>query len=176
MIEVIMFKKCIFSQIFDFDKYFRVIDEEAIKEATWGSGVYKEKAVLLWDLENISYHYFEKVKKLLRFAPERSFIVTTHAIQASKLISMQREGFEILTAHKTDSDTKIKSVYNILKDYNEFVFISSDSDFIDIAKKVLSQDKKLTWIMQDVNKKRIIMKMDISDKNLKLITLSRFEL
>ena len=161
---------------FHFENYFKVVDEEVIKETTWGSGNYKERTVLLWDLENISYRYFEKVKKLLRFAPERSFIVTTQAIEASKLISMQKDGFEILRAHKTDSDTKIKNVYNILKDYDAFVFISSDSDFIDIGKKVLSQGKKLIWVIQDANKKRIMMKMEISHKKLKLITLSRFEL
>ena len=95
---------------FHFENYFKIIDKEVIKETTWGSGNFQERTVLLWDLENISYRYFEKVKKLLRFAPERSFIVTTQAIEASKLISMQREGFEILRAHKKDSDTKIKNV------------------------------------------------------------------
>jgi len=89
---------------------------------------------------------------------------------------MQRNGFEVLVSHKTDSDTKIKNVYKILKDYDEFVFVTSDSDFTDIGKKILSQGKKLTWVMQDANKKRIAMKMNITDKNLKLITLSKFEL
>ncbi|MDQ1268528.1 MAG: hypothetical protein QG560_1171 [Campylobacterota bacterium] len=163
-------------KIFDFDKYFRVVDEDTIKEVTWGSGVYKDKSVLLWDLENITYNYFTKVKQLLRFAPERSFIITTQEIKASKLKSMQIDGFEVLTAHKTDSDAKIKNIYKILKGYDEFVLISSDSDFVDIGKKILTDGKKLTWIMSDVNKKRIIMKMDISHKNLKFITLSRFEL
>lgn len=162
--------------VFDIDRYFRVINEEVIKDATWGSGVYKAKTVLLWDLENIPYSNFAQVKKALKFAPERSFIITKQNIKNSKFASMQREGFEVLVAHKNDSDTKIKQVYNILKEYEEFVFISSDSDFVDITKKILSQRKKLTWIMQDANKKRILMKINLSDKNLKLLTLSRFEL
>lgn len=166
----------LFCGIFNFDRYFRVIDEAVIQETTWQSGVYKTRAVLLWDLENIPYSYFPKVKLSLKFAPERSFIITTNPIKNSKLVSMQKNGFEVLVAHKTDSDTKIKKVYKILKDYDEFVFVTSDSDFTDIGKKILSQGKKLTWIMQDANKKRITMKINITDKNLKLITLSKFEL
>lgn len=127
-------------------------------------------------MENIPYSHLPKIKKALKFAPERSFIITTNPIKHSKLISMQKNGFEVLVAHKSDSDTKIKSVYRILNEYDEFIFVSSDSDFVDIAKKILSERKKLTWIMQDANKKRIAMKMNLCDKNLKLITLSRFEL
>lgn len=166
----------LFCGIFNFDRYFRVVDEAAIKEATWQSGVYKERTVLLWDLENIPYSYFDKIKDSLKFAPERSFIITTNPIKHSKLISMHKNGFEVLVAHKSDSDTKIKSVYRVLKEYEEFIFVSSDGDFADIGKKILSQGKKLTWIMQDANKKRIIMKMNITDKNLKIMTLSSFEL
>lgn len=166
----------LFCGIFNFDRYFRVVDEAVIKDVTWHSGIYKEKTVLLWDLENIAYSSFAKIKKALKFAPERSFIITTNPIKHSKLISMQKNGFEVLVAHKSDSDAKIKSVYRILKEYEEFIFVSSDSDFTDIAKKILSNGKKLTWIMQDANKKRIVMKMNITDKNLKIITLSKFEL
>jgi hypothetical protein len=161
---------------FCFENYFQAVDEDVIKEVTWGSGNYREKAVLLWDLENIPYSHLPKVKQSLKFAPERSFIISTQTINPSKLKSMHREGFEVLRAHKSDSDTKIKSVYRILKEYDEFIFISSDSDFVDIGKKILSECKKLTWIMQDANKKRIAMKMNLCDKNLKLITLSKFEL
>ncbi len=161
---------------FHFESCFKRVDEAVIKEVTWQSGIFKEKSVLLWDLENIPYSYFSKLKLSLKFAPERSFIITTNPIKHSKLISMQRNGFEVLVSHKTDSDTKIKNVYKILKDYDEFVFVTSDSDFTDIGKKILSQGKKLTWVMQDANKKRIAMKMNITDKNLKLITLSKFEL
>ncbi len=161
---------------FCFENYFQTVDEDVIKEVTWGSGNYREKAVLLWDLENIPYSHLPQVKQSLKFAPERSFIITTNPIKHSKLISMQKNGFEVLVAHKSDSDAKIKSVYRILKEYDEFIFISSDSDFVDIGKKILSERKKLIWIMQDANKKRIAMKMNLCDKNLKLITLSRFEL
>ncbi|MCK9454744.1 hypothetical protein [Sulfurimonas sp.] len=161
---------------FCFESYFQAVDEDVIKEVTWGSGNYREKAVLLWDLENIPYSHLPQVKQSLKFAPERSFIITTNPIKHSKLISMQKNGFEVLVAHKSDSDAKIKSVYRILKEYDEFIFISSDSDFVDIGKKILFERKKLTWIMQDANKKRIAMKMNLCDKNLKLITLSRFEL
>lgn len=161
---------------FNIDGYFKVVDEDVVKETTWQSGVYKERTVLLWDLENIPYSNFDKIKNSLKFAPERSFIITTNPIKHSKLISMHKNGFEVLVAHKSDSDTKIKKVYKILKEYNEFVFITSDGDFADIGKKILFQGKKLTWIMQDANKKRIVMKMNITDKNLKIMTLSSFEL
>lgn len=161
---------------FCFENYFQIVNGDVIQKITWGSGNYREKAVLLWDLENIPYSHLPKVKQSLKFAPERSFIISTQTINLSKLKSMNREGFEVLRAHKSDSDSKIKSVYRILKEYDEFIFISSDSDFVDIGKKILSERKKLTWIMQDANKKRIAMKMNQCDKNLKLITLSRFEL
>lgn len=117
---------------FCFENYFQAVDEDVIKEVTWGSGNYREKALLLWDLENIPYSHLPKVKQSLKFAPERSFIISTQTINPSKLKSMHREGFEVLWAHKSDSDTKIKSVYRILKEYDEFIFISSDSDFVDI--------------------------------------------
>lgn len=161
---------------FSLENYFKIVDEDVIKEVTWQSGIYKERTVLLWDLENIAYSSFSQIKKALKFAPERSFIITTNPIKNSKLISMHKNGFEVLMAHKTDSDTKIKKVYEILKDYDAFVFITSDSDFVDIGKKILAQGKKLIWIMQDANKKRIAMKINLSDKNLRIITLSKFEL
>lgn len=151
---------------------YKLINQHIVNNITWDTGVLKDKSVLLWDLENIAYGRFNMIKKYLRFATEKAFIVTTHVIGKKKLKSMSNRGFELLNKHKTDSDTKIKNIYKILKDYDEFVFISSDSDFVDIGKSILAQKKKLTWIVSESSKKRIIMKMNIADKNLRIIVIN----
>lgn len=160
------------TNLLNLNTLYKQVDKNILDNITWGTGVLKDRSVLLWDLENISYKRFHKIKKHLRFATERAFIVTMQEIGTKKLKSMHKHGFEILTKHKTDSDTKIKNIYKILKDYDEFVFISSDSDFVDIGMKVLTQKKKLTWIVSDCSKKRIIMKMNLADENLRIVTIS----
>lgn len=161
---------------FNINGYFKVVDEDVVKDTIWQSGVYKERILLLWDLENIPYSYFSKIKNSLEFAPERLFVITSNSIKYSNLISIKKDGFEVLVAHKIDSEIKIKKVYKLLKEYSEFVFITSDSDFTDLGKKILSEGKKLTWVMQDANKKHIVMKMNIADKNLRFMTLGNLEL
>lgn len=161
---------------FNIDGYFKVVDEDIVKNTTWQSGVYKERILLLLDLENIPYSYFPKIKSSLKFAHECLFVITYIPIKYSNLISIKKDGFEVLVAHKIDSDIKIKKIYKLLKEYNEFVFITSDSDLTDIGKKILSEGKKLTWVMQDANKKHIVMKMNIADENLRFMTLGNLEL
>ena len=154
------------------DKLFKKVDRNTVTQITWGTGVLKDNSILLWDLENIPYKRFEKIKNHLRFATEKAYIITKLKINEKNYKAMKRSGFEVLDKHKTDSDTKIKNIYKILKDYDEFVFISSDSDFVDIGKKILSQKKKLTWIVSEDSKKRVMMKMNIADKNLRLVAIS----
>lgn len=160
-------------RIFDFHRYFLHVNEPIIQRLTWGYGTLKPRTLLLWDLENIPFGYFHQIRQKLRFAPERAFMITKQNLSAKSIQKMERNGFEIFSQHSSDSDTKIKNIYKILSGYEEFIFVTSDTDFVGIAKKVLAQKKPLTWVMRDRQKKGIVMKMNIANPLFKIITVHR---
>jgi phage pi2 protein 07 len=160
-------------KIFRFERYFFHVNQKVIDRLTWGRGSLRPKTLLLWDLENVPFAYFEAIKKKLAFAPEKAFIITKQNLSEKTVRFMEQNGFEIFTKHKTDSDTKIKNIYKILNLYEEFVIVSSDSDFIPMGKQILAQRKKLTWIMRDIHKKRVLMKINLTSPTLRLVTLTK---
>lgn len=100
-------------------------------------------------------------------------MITKQNLSAKSIQKMERNGFEIFSQHSSDSDTKIKNIYKILSGYEEFIFVTSDTDFVGIAKKVLAQKKPLIWVMRDRQKKGIVMKMNIANPLFKIITVHR---
>lgn len=160
-------------KLFDFEHYFLHVNAEVVNRLTWGKGKLKPNTLLLWDLENIPFAYFELIKTKLSFAPQKAFIITKHNLSQQSIEHMQNNGFEVFNKHKTDSDTKIKQIYKMLNLYEEFVIVSSDADFISMGKSIIKQNKPLTWIMRDIHKKRVIMKINLTAPKLKLITLSK---
>ncbi|MGE4511736.1 MAG: NYN domain-containing protein [Sulfurimonadaceae bacterium] len=159
--------------IFRFERRFFHVNKKVIDRLTWGRGSLKPKTLLLWDLENVPFAYFGAIKKKLPYAPEKAFIITKQNLRKKTLRFMEQNGFEIFTKHKTDSDTKIKNITAVLNLYEEFVIVSSDADFIPMGKKILAQNKKLTWIMRDIHKKRVLMKINLTSPTLRLVTLSK---
>jgi predicted nuclease of predicted toxin-antitoxin system len=136
----------------------------------WNKKPMLPHSILVWDLENISYKNLKTIKNRVAYSPEKLYIVTKQKLSKRNRLKMEMEGFKILDLHSGISDEKIISVMDVYSMYSNMILISSDSDFVSVAKRYLKKSN-LQWIMNDRNKKRILMKMNITDKNLKITTI-----
>ena len=141
-----------------------------ISKFLWNKKPILSHSILVWDLENISYKNLKTIKNKVTYSPEKLYIVTKQKLSKRNRFKMEMEGFKILDLHKSISDEKIISVMNLYSMYSNMILISSDSDFVSVAKRYL-KNNNLQWIMNDKNKKRILMKMDITEKNLRITTI-----
>jgi len=142
-----------------------------IEDYFWNKKPIKENSILVWDLENIPFSRLNAIKKLVKYTPEKLYVVTRQKLSIKLKKQIEKEQFKILDLHQSISDTKIIKVMKLYGLYSNMVLISSDSDFVESAKKFIKKSH-LQWIMIDSNKKRIIMKMDISHKKLTISTIS----
>ena len=127
----------------------------------------KKRSILIWDLENMPFRDFGRIISKLDYTPEKAHIVSSQKL-GKQLRSKIKKRFFQLHDGLGDSDRKIKQIMNILSLNEEFIIISSDADFINISKELLKQDKKVTFIVHDSKKKRIMMKSKLTDKNLRI--------
>jgi len=125
---------------------------------------------LIWDLENISMKFTNQIFKQLPYTPEHAIVVTKQKLNFKKLKYLMWRLFTIEDTHKTISDDKIKE---LIRKYNpkELILISSDSDFSPTVNSMLKKNKKVYWVFLDKTKSRLLMKTDISNSNLKLISI-----
>ena len=159
-----------FTKLFNLKRYSSLLRPVDVSKLLWNKKPMQEHSILVWDLENISFKNLEVIKSKAAYSPEKLYVVTKQRISAKKRVKIEEEGFKILDLHKNISDQKIIDVMKLYSLYPNMILISSDSDFVNSV-KVYVQKNKLQWIMKDSNKKRILMKMDISNKNLKISTI-----
>jgi len=137
----------------------------------WNMKPIQKNSILLWDFENISFKKLEQIKKLVRYTPEEMYIVTKQPLGTKLIYKTAKEHFKILNAHKTISDDKIIQMIKLFKKRSHMILISSDSDFVKVVEQY-TKANKLHWIIEDKNKKAIMMYVDLTNKNLKISTLS----
>jgi len=147
---------------------------EVIKDETilWNNKPIKEKSVLLWDLENIPFKRLQEIKRLAKYTPDELYVITKQRIGEKLKNQITKEHFKILDAHKSISDDKIISIMKLYKDRPNMMLISSDSDFTKEANKYL-KNGKLHWIVTDVNKKAIVMRVNLASINLTISSIVR---
>ena len=154
----------------NFMRYNDLFTKVDISKLLWNKKPMLPHSILVWDLENISYKNLKMIKEKVAYSPEKLYIVTRQKISEKNRLKMETEGFKILDLHRGISDDKIISVMDVYSMYSNMILISSDSDFVSVAKRYL-KNSNLQWIMNDRNKKRILMKMNLTDKNLKITTI-----
>ena len=141
------------------------------EQLLWNDKPIKEGSLLLWDLENIPFNRLSEIKRVVKYTPQDCYIITTQKLSLKKRKRIQKEGFTILDAHKTISDDKILFLMKLYKQRKDMVLISSDSDFAREANRYLKEGK-LHWVLTDVNKKRVTMKVNLASPNLTISTIN----
>ena len=157
-----------FTSVFSNRRVTSVISSQTI---LWKNKPIVDNSILLWDLENIPFNRLNNIKKIVKYTPQDLYVITKQNLGEKLRSKINKEQFKILDAHKSISDDKIISIMKLYTKRTHMILISSDSDFVREANKYI-KNNKLQWIILDANKKAIIMKIDISNKNLTLSTLS----
>lgn len=109
------------------------------KDILWNDKPIKEKSVLLWDMENIPFHRLDDIKRTVKYTPDELYIITKQPLGLKLLTKIQREGFKVLTDHKTISDDKILAMMKLFHNRENMILISSDADFAREVNKYLKK-------------------------------------
>lgn len=153
--------------IMNFTEIFEEIDTSKL---LWNKKPILYHSILVWDLENIPFKRLPEIKRAAAYSPEKLYVITKQNLSEKNKLKIQKEGFKIFDLHNGISDEKIINIMKIYSMYANMILVSSDSDFVNAA-KIYLKNNKLQWIINDKNKKRILMKMDITNKNLKITTI-----
>ena len=131
----------------------------------------KEHSILLWDYENIDIHHIDAIMRLAKYTPHKRYMVTKKSIPKTKQALIEAMGFTILgrKPYEGSADDKIINLIQIHALYPYLMLISSDSDFVASVHRHLKKGC-VQWIMQDCNKKRILMLVNLTHPRLILST------
>lgn len=130
--------------------------------------------LILWDIENISYNNIAKIFSKL------NEINSFYCVSVEPLSEKVTKGLFLYTlhynirikvGHLNSDDEIVRIIEKEYKKYKMITIISSDTDFVPIIKKLLKSAKKVQIIGRDSQKKGILMKNNIADENLKIITI-----
>jgi len=130
--------------------------------------------LILWDIENISYNNIVKiVPKLNEINAFYCVSVEPLSAKATEKLFLYtlRYGMRIKVGHFNSDDEIVRMIEKEYKKYKMITIISSDTDFVPIIKKMLKSGKKVQIIGRDSQKKGILMKNNIANENLKIITI-----
>jgi hypothetical protein len=131
------------------------------------------KNILIWDIENIPYHFKDQVFNHIKNDPIKKYIVSKRKFDEKQLDIFKNDGFTFMSAkyHK-DADSKIIDLMKILLlNASEITLVTSDSDFVNFIFKYKDMVDRFNIIMNEHNKKRILMKSDITDPKVKYFTV-----
>lgn len=163
--------KCIYYILNSFSKSRKTVFVSQ-KIYLWNNKPIREKSVLLWDLENIPFNRLGDIKRLAKYTPEDLYVITKQKLSDRQRVKIEKEHFKILDAHNGISDDKIISIMKLYKSKPDMILISSDADFVKEVSRYI-KNNRLQWIVADVNKKGIIMKVNIGSSNLSISTLAQ---
>jgi hypothetical protein len=125
---------------------------------------------LVWDVENISIKALSSIKHLAKFTPQKCFAISKVPLDALKAAILLKEGFNLYISYPYVSDDAIIDFIDTHHHGSSLIFISSDSDFVPVINRFLHKHS-VQWIMQDCNKKRICMYINLSHPRLTLSSL-----
>jgi hypothetical protein len=130
--------------------------------------------LVLWDIENISHNNVAKIVSKLD-TPNSFYCVSVEPLgeKATKKLFLYtlKYNLRIKVGHFNSDDEIVGIIEKNYKAYKLITIISSDTDFAPIIKKLLKEGKKVQVIGIDSQKKGILMKNNIGNSNLKIITI-----
>lgn len=138
----------------------------------------KQNTILVWDIENTSLRYIKQVKEILKYIPEKIYIVTKQKLSNHKqkyIKNLHLTNIKIVESN-IEADFLIKFILKISSERNtDFTIVSSDSDFVPVIKMLVSKDKKVNLFLLEKSSRAILMKTDITNKNISHFIMNRLE-
>lgn len=159
------------SSCFSLEQQYTLVSKE---ELLWNHKPLLKGSFLLWDVENISIKHFEEIKTLVKFTPERLYAISKRVLSLKAIRFFQSRGFILCENYPLSADEKIMDLIRIHQGCTHLILISSDSDFVPSIHRFL-ETHHVQWIMEDANKKRICMNVNLSHPRLQLSCLSSLE-
>jgi len=136
----------------------------------WNNKPILKNSLLVWDVENISIKALSSIKHLAKFTPQKCFAISKVPLDELKAAILLKEGFNLYISYPYVSDDAIIDFIDTHHHGSSLIFISSDSDFVPVINRFLHKHS-VQWIMQDCNKKRICMYINLSHPRLTLSSL-----
>ena len=128
-------------------------------------------SLVIWDAENISLRYVKQIKHLAKFTPYKRYAISKMPLSEKQERLLTQEGFTLFEHYPFSADAKIVELIRRHQLYTHLMLITSDSDFVPSVKRFLLK-RHVQWIMQDENKKRICMYMNLTHPRLTLSTFA----
>lgn len=145
---------------------YRPIPQESL---LWNDKPLLRHSFLVWDVENISVKYFDSIKALVKFTPEKLYAISKKALSLNNLRFFEEHGFVLFENYPGSADEKIMKLIAMHQGCTHLILISSDSDFVPSVHRFL-EHHHVQWIINDANKKRICMRVNLSHTRLILST------
>lgn len=136
----------------------------------WENKPLLENSLVVWDSDNISICALETIKHLAKFTPHKRYIVSHKPLAEEKEALLRKEGFTIIVSSPYSTDARIIALIDNHHHSTSLILISSDGDFVPVVKRFLEKHP-MQWIMQDCNKKRICMNINLAHPKLTLSTM-----
>ena len=135
----------------------------------WNDKLLLRHSFLVWDVENISVKCFDSIKALVKFTPEKLYAISKKVLSPSVLGFFEENGFVLFENYPGSADEKIMKLIAMHQGCTHLILISSDSDFVPSVHRFLEYHH-VQWIINDANKKRICMRVNLSHTRLTLST------
>ena len=135
----------------------------------WNDKPLLRHSFLVWDVENISVKCFDSIKALVKFTPEKLYAISKKALSLNNLRFFEEHGFVLFENYPGSADEKIMKLIAMHQGCTHLILISSDSDFVPSVHRFL-EHHYVQWIINDANKKRICMRVNLSHTRLTLST------
>ena len=136
----------------------------------WNNKPILANSVLVWDIENIPIKALPHIKHLAKFTPQTRYVISKDTLCDEQEALISKEGFTHDSSYPYATDTKIVHLIDTHHSSSYLMFISSDGDFIPVINRFLKKHP-VQWIMQDCNKKRICMNINLAHPNLTLSSI-----
>jgi hypothetical protein len=133
-----------------------------------------EKSLLLWDLENIPLRYIDKIYGTLKIEPTFVVVSTARDLTPFERLFITNFNLHYLKANNDEIADRVLIDYALkhLHSYDRFIILSSDSDFVPLAKKIATTpNKRVTIFTISESNYRIVFYLLNSYKNLQLYSL-----
>ena len=145
---------------------YRPIPQESL---LWNDKPLLRHSFLVWDVENISVKCFDSIKALVKFTPEKLYAISKKVLSPSVIGFFEEHGFVLFEKYPGSADEKIMKLIAMHQGCTHLILISSDSDFVPSVHRFLEYHH-VQWIINDANKKRICMRVNLSHTRLTLST------
>lgn len=142
------------------------LDEQEL----WNNKPLLKNSLFVWDVENIPVNSLDTIKRLAKFTPQKRYAISKKPLLREWAMLLTKEGFTLFEHYPLSADAKIIHLIDTHHLCSHLILVSSDSDFVPVVKRFLEKHP-VQWIMQDENKKRICMYINLTHPKLTLSTI-----